>query len=314
MIQKVVLEDAALDVAIQSSIKPLIFQLPIEQGRQVLENAQNSYVYKCPAKIILNSVNTTSGCIKLYIVIPEKSMNYSNVIFYIHGAGWVFGSFHTHEKLVRELAYRTNSIVIFPEYTRSPEAKFPVAIEQCYFILKEIPNILNYNNIKAPLDKLIVAGDSVGGNMAISMCFLSKRNNGPKINKLLLYYPVTDDNFNTPSYIQFAENYYLYRDGMKWFWDNYEPDKQKRNNVLATTLKASLEQLKGFPDTMIINGEADVLRSEGEDFANKLRKAKNNITQATFQGIIHDFVMLNSLDQTNACRGAMDLSTSWINR
>lgn len=315
MSEEIVLEKAALEVAKNASIPPLIYTLPVEQGRKVFEDAQNSYVYMYPANIKMSSINTNChGYVNVYIVTPSYYSQIKNVIFYIHGAGWVFGSFHTHEKLVRELAYRTNSVVIFPEYTRSPEARFPVAIEQCYSILNQIPNILKYNNIVASQNSLIVAGDSVGGNMVIAMTFLCKYKSGPKICKQLLYYPVTDDNFNTNSYIEFATGYYLYRDGMKWFWDNYEPDLQKRNNILMSPLKANLEELHQFPDTMILNGEADVLRDEGEHFANKLRKAGNNITQIRFQGMIHDFVVLHSLDQTNACRAAMDISTSWINQ
>ena len=112
--QKIVLEKAAQDVANQSKKVPRIYQLPPEEGRKVLEDAQNSYVYKYPCRIIINSINTNDGIVKTYIVIPDYTINPNNIIFYIHGAGWVFGSFHTHEKLVRELAYRTNSVLIFP--------------------------------------------------------------------------------------------------------------------------------------------------------------------------------------------------------
>ena len=315
MNNKVILEKAAYDVAKQSSNPPLIFRLPVNQGRKALEDAQSTCIPMCPAYIKLNCINTNChGCINVYTVVPTYPSRLRNVILYIHGAGWVFGSFHTHEKLVRELAYRTNSVVIFPEYTRSPEARFPVAIRQCYSILNQIPSILKCNNIMANMNNLTVAGDSVGGNMATVMTILSKFQNGPKICKQLLYYPVTDDNFNTPSYLEFAENYYLYREGMKWFWNNYEPNMQRRNSILATPLKASLDELKGLPPAMIINGEADVLRDEGEAYANKLRKAGNDVTAVRLQGIIHDFVMLNSLDQTNACRAAMDISTEWLNR
>lgn len=315
MNKKVVLEEAACKVAKQSSKPPLIFELPVNEGRKVLEDAQSTPIHMCPANIQVNSIDTKChGYINVYTVVPSYYSDMRNIIFYIHGAGWVFGSFHTHEKLVRELAYRTNSVVIFPEYTRSPEARFPVAIEQCYSILNQIPSILECTNIFANTNTLTVAGDSVGGNIAIAMIFLSKFRNGPRINKQLLYYPVTNDDFNTNSYIQFANGYYLYRNGMKWFWNKYEPNIRKRDSILATPLNASLEQLKNFPDTMILNGEADVLRDEGEAFANKLRKACNDVTAIRFQGMIHDFVMLNSLDQTNACRAAMDVSTSWINR
>lgn len=164
------------------------------------------------------------------------------------------------------------------------------------------------------MNTLSVAGDSVGGNLAIEMTLMAKFRNGLNISKQLLYYPVTNDDFNTESYMQFATGYYLYRDGMKWFWNQYEPDINRRNTIFATPLKATLEQLKNLPDAMILNGEADVLRDEGEAYANKLREACNDVTALQFQGMIHDFVMLNSLDQTNACRAAMDVSTSWLNR
>lgn len=150
--------------------------------------------------------------------------------------------------------------------------------------------------------------------MAIAMAFLSKLRYGPKIQKQLLFYPVTNDDFETHSYLKFSEGYYLYRDGMKWFWNQYEPDPSKRNSILMTPLKATLEQLQDMPSTMILNGEADVLREEGKSYGNLLRKAGNEVTSVCFPGMIHDFVMLNQLDQTAACRAAMDLSTSWINR
>lgn len=314
MNKKIVLEKAAKIVAEQSSIPPLIFELPFEKGREALEKAQKMTIYKYPVNIEARYYNTSHGYVKTFIVTPKCCKNIENIIFYIHGAGWVFGSFHTHEKLVRELCYRTNSIVIFPEYTRSPEAKFPIAIEQCYEILSIVRNIVKCRNVDFKNTRLIVSGDSVGGNMAIAMAFMSNEKCNINIDKLLLYYPVTNDDFNTNSYNEFGEGFYLYREGMKWFWNQYEPDIEKRKSILATPLNADINELKNMPQTLIINGEADVLRDEGEEFANKLREAGNNITAVRFQGIIHDFVMLNSLDKTNACRAAMDLSTSWINR
>lgn len=309
------LEAAAEAVCNQSAVPPLIFQLPPEQGRKVLEQAQDSPVYKCPANISVNEIDTGKwGKIPVYFVIPENSAPIRDVIFYIHGAGWVFGSFHTHEKLVRELASRTNSLIVFPEYSRSPEAKYPIAIEQCYFILSHIWQIIENHCTNINRNTLTVAGDSVGGNMAIAMTLMSKKRNSIKIQKQLLYYPVTNACFDTPTYLQFAENYYLYRDGMKWFWQQYTTNEYDRNQITASPLRASIDCLKGLPETMIINGQADVLRSEGEAFGEKLRCAGVEVTALRVQGIIHDFVMLNALDKTNACRIAMDASTEWINR
>lgn len=307
------LEQAAVQVSNESAIPPLIFQLPPEQGRQRLNKAQDSPVFKYPATISTVQVDTGKyGTVALHCIWPENAVGIPNVIFYIHGAGWVFGNLHTHDKLVRELAARTNSVVLFPEYSLSPEAKYPTAIEQCYSILQQIPAIVENQNWNVNLNTLTVAGDSVGGNMAIVMALLSKARKGIKIHKLLLYYPVTNADFNTCSYQEFACDYYLYRAGMMWFWNQYTSNNTERCEITASPLRATIEQLRGLPDTMILNGEADVLRDEGETFARKLRAAGVEVTAMRFQAIIHDFVMLNALDTTKACRAAMNASTEWV--
>ena len=308
------LEQAAEKVCNENSKPPLIFQIPPEEGRERLEKAQDSPVFKYPAEVHVLEVTTNAwGCVKVFVVVPDNICDVPNIIYYIHGAGWVFGSFHTHDKLVRELAARTNSIIIFPEYSRSPEAKYPVALEQCYDILSHVPEILNQIGCQANLETLTIAGDSVGGNMATIISIMAKQKCGPKIHKQLLYYPVTDACFNTHSYCQFAVDYYLYRAGMMWFWNQYTTSKRERNEITTSPLRASKEDLEGLPDAMILTGEADVLRDEGECYARKLRAAGVEVTAMRFQAIIHDFVMLNALDQTQACRAAMDASTQWIN-
>lgn len=310
----VLLEAAAEIVCDQSAVPPLIFHLPPEQGRSILEEAQNSQVYLYPADISIREADAGRWWkIPVYFVAPQAAVP-ARVIFYIHGAGWVFGSFHTHEKLVRELAARTDSLVVFPEYTRSPEAKYPIAIEQCYFILSHLWELTGDCWPDLNRDALTIAGDSVGGNMTIAMALMAKQRNGPKIQKQLLYYPVTNARFDTPSYRQFAVNYYLYRAGMQWFWNHYTSCEADRKQITASPLRASIDCLRGLPDTMIINGQADVLRSEGESFGKRLRCAGVEVTTLCLPGIIHDFVMLNALDQTAACRMAMDVSTIWINQ
>ncbi|MDM7553052.1 alpha/beta hydrolase, partial [Levilactobacillus brevis] len=267
-----------------------------------LANTVSGYADKFVQKFGLNLQST--------IIRPAGDYAKMPVIFYIHGAGWVFGSAKTHDKLVRELAVRTHSVVVFPEYTLSPEAKYPTAIEQNYAVLQQLPEIAKDENFD--VDRLTVAGDSVGGNMATVMTLMTKQRQGIKINQQLLYYPVTDANFDTPSYNQFADNYYLTKEGMQWFWDQYTTDPKQRAEITASPLRASLDELKDLPAAMILNGEADVLRDEGEAYANKLREAGVAVTQVQFQGMIHDFVMVNSLDDTHATRAAMDLSTSWV--
>lgn len=311
--RRISLEPEAIKVCNENAVPPLIFQLPPEKGRQRLEEAQDMKIWMYPSNIQKTMVDTGEwGNVKVYVVSPAEVECPSNVIFYIHGAGWVFGSFHTHEKLVRELAARTGCIVVFPEYSRAPEARYPVAIEQCYDVLCKVPKILEKLGFEMNPKTLTVAGDSVGGNMATGMTLMAKYRRGPYIQKQLLYYPVTNACFCTESYQQFAEGYYLYRDGMKWFWNQYTTSNYERNQITASPLRATTEQLKNLPQAMILNGEADVLRSEGEAYARKLRDAGVEVTAMRFQGIIHDFVMLKALDQTKGCRAAMNASVSWI--
>ena len=315
MERRIPLEKAAEQVCEANSTPPFIFQLPPAEGRQVLNKAQDSPVYKYPARITSMPLNLDRwGEITLYFVSPCNIRKTPNVIFYIHGAGWVFGNFHTHEKLVRELAARTDSVVVFPEYSLSPEAKYPVAIEQCYLTLCMLPQLTEKMRLRVRFDTLTVAGDSVGGNMATVMAIMSKQRGGIKIHKQLLYYPVTNAYFDTASYIEFSTGYYLQREGMMWFWDQYTASEKQRNEITASPLRATTDQLRGLPDAMVLVGEADVLRDEGEAYAKKLMEANVDVGAARFNGIIHDFVMLNALDQTNATRAAMDASTGWINR
>lgn len=309
------LEPQAEAVCEENSKPPLIFQLPIKQGRIVLEEAQDSPVYKYPADVMCVRADTGAwGTIPVYMVNPGLTCNPVNVILFIHGAGWVFGSYHTHEKLVRELAARTGSIIIFPEYTRAPEARYPTAIEQCYRVMCMAGELVRQMGYCMNAHTFTVAGDSVGGNMATVMTIMAKNRKGPGIQKQLLYYPVTNACFNTCSYHKFAEGYYLYRAGMQWFWNQYTGCFKDRDQITASPLRACANQLEGLPEAMILNGQADVLRDEGEAYAEKLRSAKVSVTALRFQAIIHDFVMLNALDQTDACRAAMDASTEWINR
>ena len=174
--------------------------------------------------------------------------------------------------------------------------------------------LLERMDLNADLDKLVVAGDSAGGNIAAALAIMAKFRHGPSINRQLLYYPVTNACFDTASYKEFGVGYYLYRAGMEWFWDQYLPDCKMREQITASPLKATVEQLQGLPAAMILNGEADVLRDEGEAYARKLRSAGVPVTAIRFQAMIHDFVMLNALDQTKACRAAMDVSTAWIKK
>lgn len=312
MTERISLEKSALEFSIANEKEPYIYQLPIDEARALLEEVQDSPVEKLDADIQDETWELGKyGTINVRTVKPRDTTEKLPVILYIHGAGWVLGSAQTHDKLVRELAVRTNSIVFVPEYDRSPEAKYPVAIEQSYATLLKL--VADADG-KYDTDRITIAGDSVGGNMATVLTMLAKDRQGPKINQQLLYYPVTNHAFDTDSYNQFATDYFLAKEGMKWFWNHYLPEGQDATIKTISPLQASKEELTGLPAAMILNGEADVLRDEGEEYARHLRDAGVDVTQVRFQGMIHDFVMVNSMDQRHATRAAMDVSTDWLNK
>jgi len=307
------LEKEAQDLCDATSRPPFLYQLGPEEARKTLIKLQDAKVYKYPCDVKDQETDLGQwGKINVRTLRPPNSGNKKlPVVFYIHGAGWVLGNAHTHDKLAREICHRTGHAVVFPEYCLAPEKKYPTQTEQCYEVLKKI--VTNADKENFDIKNLIVAGDSVGGGMAAIMCILSKMRKGPKIHKQLLFYPVTQAGIDTSSYQEFGTNYYLTTEAMKWFWNEYCPNEKERTEITACPLYGTKEQLSALPEAMILNGETDVLRDEGEQYGRKLREAGVKTHNLRFGAMVHDFVMLNSLDGCNATRSAMDLACSFIN-
>jgi acetyl esterase len=308
---RIQLEPEAQTFAEAAAKLPLLFTLDTQQGRVALDEAQAGSV----STLTVNTEELMiddgpSGQVALYILRPQHVQPPLPVIVYIHGGEWVFGSMRTYDRLLRELVVGARAVVVFPEYRLSPEAKYPTALEECYSAVKWVAEHGREHGLDA--ERLAVAGDSVGGNMTAAVTLLSRERGGPAIQFQLLFYPVTDATFDTASYLQFAEGYHLSRNAMMWFWDQYTRSPGERNQITASPLRASIEQLKGLPPALVITAEADVLRDEGEAYANNLREAGVRVTAVRFQGAIHDFVMLNALANTTAARGAIALATAWL--
>ncbi len=285
-----------------------IYELSPEDARKVLSNLQATEVAKLPADIDdLDIPAGPNGQVSIRIVRPEGNKEMLPVVMYFHGGGWVLGDKDTHDRLIREIASGANVAVVFVNFTPSPEAKYPTPIEEAYAATKYISE--NGKEFNLDTSRLAVAGDSVGGNMAAAISLLAKERRGPKISYQVLFYPVTDANFDTQSYQQFATGIWLTREAMKWFWDNYLPDKEARKQPTASPLQASIDQLKGQPPALIITDENDVLRDEGEAYAHKLIQAGVNVMAVRYLGTIHDFVMLNALAGTPAACSAVGLVT-----
>jgi acetyl esterase/lipase len=306
-----VLEPAAAAFAEATANPPYLFDLPPAEGRKAVDEVQSGEIDKPQIDEEWITVpGGPTGSVRARIVRPAGVEGTLPVILYIHGAGWVFGNAHTHDRLVRELVVGANAAVVFPEYDLSPEARYPVAIEQNYVVARWVVQQGTSKGLDGT--RLAVAGDSVGGNMTAALTLMAKERGDVPLVQQVLFYPVTDANFDTGSYHQFATGYFLRRDGMQWFWDQYTTDEAERAQITASPLRARTEQLTGLPPALVITGEADVLRDEGEAYANKLREAGVPVTAVRFQGIIHDFVMLNALRETHAAQAAITLAISTL--
>jgi acetyl esterase len=302
-----VLEPAAQAFAEATAKPPYLFDLGPVEGRRTVDEVQSGEVAK-PAvdEEWVTVQGGPTGTVRTRIVKPAGATGTLPVVIYLHGAGWVFGNAHTHDRLVRELAVGTGAAVVFPEYDLSPEARYPVAVEQNYTVAQWVVKQGAAKGLDAT--RIAVAGDSVGGNMAAALTLMAKERGDVQLVQQVLFYPVTDASFDTGSYHQFADGYFLRRDAMQWFWDQYTTDEKQRAEITASPLRASVDQLRDLPPALVITAEADVLRDEGEAYANSLREAGVPVTAVRYQGIIHDFVMLNALRGTHAAQAAIDLA------
>jgi acetyl esterase len=305
------LEPAAAEFAGATANPPFLFDLAPADGRKAVDEVQAGPIAKPEvAEEWVTVQGGPTGSVEVRIVRPAGATGDLPVIIYIHGAGWVFGNAHTHDRLVRELAIGARAAVVFPEYDLSPEARYPVAVEQNYAVARWI--VADGAGKGLDASRIAVAGDSVGGNMAAALTLMAKERGDVPLVQQVLFYPVTDAAFDTGSYHQFAEGYFLRRDAMQWFWDQYTTDEAERAQITASPLRATTDQLTGLPPALVITAEADVLRDEGEAYANKLRQAGVPVTAVRYQGIIHDFVMLNALRDTHAAEAAINQATATL--
>ena len=292
---------------------PPIYTLSPADARSVLTRAQSIPVGKLSAEVEdMDLPVGPTGSVPIRIVRPAGSAGILPAVMYFHGGGWVLGDRDTHDRLVREIAVGAQAAVAFVDYDRSPEARYPIAIEQAYAATRYVAD--NPAGLRVDPMRLAVAGDSVGGNMTAAVTLMAKQRHGPTIAFQVLFYPVTDARFDTPSYNRFADGPWLTKRAMQWFWDAYLPDPAARKEPTATPLNAPPDQLADLPEALVIVDENDVLRDEGEAYARKLSDAGVRVTSVRYNGTIHDFAMLNALADTPAVRGAIAQAVGALRR
>lgn len=281
-----------------------IEQLSVGDARQVLINAQRSVAVDTSGiEEEERIIDLDMDPVKIHITRPKNAKPGAPVFIFIHGGGWVLGDYPTHRRLVRDLVVQSGAVAVFPDYTPSPEAQYPVAIRQIYATTKWVAE--NGDLIGVNGKNLAIVGNSVGGNMTAAVALMAKDKGGPDIKLQVLLWPVTNADFDTNSYKELGEERFLTRNMMIWFWDNYLPDRNARREIYASPLQASLEQLRGLPPALVQTAENDVLRDEGEAYARKLNEAGVKVTLTRYAGLIHDYGLLNPLVEVPAVKTAL---------
>ncbi len=275
-----------------------------EARRNESARQAESAVPVLPADIDDRVIETgPTGRVNVRLFRPMGAAAPLRAAMYFHGGGWVVGGPDTHDRLLRELATLANTAVVFVDYARAPESRYPVALEQAYAATRWISE----HGAEWDLDssRPAVVGDSSGGNLAAAVTLLAKARAGPPIDRQVLFFPATDAGMDSPSHREFAEGPFLTRELMDWFWDQYAPDRAARREVTASPLLASLEQLTGLPPALVITAEYDSLRDEGEAYAHRLMQAGVPVTATRYLGAIHAFVVLNAFARTPSARAAV---------
>lgn len=307
------LQDPAIESHVKGFLQAANAATPMPVDQMPLEQARGTYTYATTVgdapdlsgtEVSEKTIAQDGVNIKIHIVRPAGVNKNIPAFMYFHGGIWFMGDFNTHKTLLHDLVLRTGMAAVFVDFTRTPEAHYPQQNNDAYMATKWIAE--HGNEVKIDGSRLAVAGNSVGGNMATVVALMAKEKNGPKIKLQVLISPVTDASFETASYTQFANGRFLTRALMMKGWDLYIPDSAKRKEIYASPLQASAEQLKGLPPALVITEENDVLRDEGEAYARKLDAAGVYTISTRYNGMIHDFVIINALHNLPATQAAIE--------
>jgi len=285
--------------------------LPGPQVRAVLTDLQaKTAVDLLDVSVSEKTIAENGYTVKLYVMKPEKVTGAPPVLLFIHGGVWIAGDFENHKRLVRDLVVGSGAAAVFVEYTPIPDAVFPTQVEQNYAAARWVAE--HGREIGVDGSRMAVAGNSVGGNMSAALTLMAKDRGGPDIRLQVLLIPATDTNFETDSYRDFDTGRFLPRAFMQFGWELYAPDEKTRRNPYAVPMRATLDQLRGLPEALVITAENDPLRDEGEAYARKLREAGVAVIATRYVGMIHDFVLLNGIRDVAATEAALKQASDAI--
>ena len=287
------------------------WELPQPKPQDILTALQNKTEVDMSGVTTVEKTITQDGrTVKLYIMSPQHKAPSPGVLLFVHGGVWIVGNFQNHQRLLRDLVVGSGQVGVFVEYTPLPQAKYPTQMEESYAALTWVA--AHAQEFGADGSRIAIAGNSVGGNMAAALALMAKDKKGPKVALQVLFVPATDASVDTNSYHEFATGRFLSRAFMKYGWDLYAPDEKTRNSPYVSPLRASNDELKGLPPALVITAENDPLRDEGEAYARKLKDAGVTVTATRYNGLIHDFMLLNAIHDVSGVQTCLEQSSAAI--
>jgi len=282
---------------------PPVYDMPLDRARRGLEVAQAHFRGLPPATAQdLIAPCGPDGHLHVRILRPVDAQGPLPLVVYFHGGGWVLGSPDSHNRLGRDLVNASGAAVAMVRYSRSPEKRYPYAVEEAYAATCWLAR--NALSLGLDPDRVAVAGDSAGANLATAAAMLIVARGGPELRQQCLIYPVTDARCASPSYTRFEHGPGLTRAAMLWYWDQYAPDRAQRLRSTASPLLARDEELRGVAPALVVTAECDVLRDEGEEYARRLAGLGVDVLGVRVQGLTHGFAANDALVESAPARRA----------
>lgn len=287
---------------------PFVEDLPIAEVRQQMLKGQCATVDQSTLR---KETFVYAGC-EVLIIRSRRSTGICSPVFFLHGGGWLMGDAHTHAYLIAELAERSRCAIVFIQYPLAPEVQFPESQDVAFSAIRSVLADSAKHEINA--NQFAIAGDSAGGNLATCLALRFRQEGLPRPKLQILLYPALDARMKSMSYRAFGKGLNLTERTMRWFWQQYGRGKGELENSLYSPACADDKMLQGLPETLIITSEFDVLRDEAEDFAKRLRRAGVGVCSVRFGGVLHGFMVTESLAKDTSGDLAIQLAADYLCR
>lgn len=242
------------------------------------------------------TIDGPGGDLALRVYVPHHDAPGLPIVVFAHGGGFVFCDLDSHDEFCRSVGAAIGAVVVAVDYRRAPEAPAPAAHDDVYAALEWTAK--HAADFDADANRIVLAGDSAGGNLAATVALAARDRGGPAVTAQVLLYPVIDDDFETESYRLYGTGYYNTASAMKWYWQQYAPHGTDDVRVVPTRA----DTLAGLPPAVVVTAELDPPCSAGDAYAQRLVSSGVPVRHRRFTGLFHGFLTFPALSLTEPAR------------